>query len=360
MNIINSIDIDNEDSTSDSSSSLHSNSEHDIFDDESITTVSSSTCKWSDSDEDETHQRRDYKIQNNINWDTNPKKLLPKIENTKKNIKLTPRLFKTNNHIKLVKRLYEHGVVIITTFNDIYILTDLASKAYSIMNLTFNISDFIVFNDKIVAVSMKCGYIKEITLADLTCRDIPMGSTKKYKKIVYNTEIYMLSDVLEKRDARNYDLIRTFKEEAVDFSVCEKYVMILRINKTIAVYERGSYDFVELIKYQDKYFIKSINKIEDVFMVMMDYGIRIECKRINKNVIDLFKGAYKYVTSDEEYLYVCGDRLNDLKVLRLRDLKNVTPGMVSKFMIDNVKGICHIDKKLYIMHNSFISRIDIF
>lgn len=339
--------IEDSDPSSDLSSSI--DSDH-LFPDSSPSSVEEPDA-WADSAEDEVLLRRDFKTKNPVHWDSNPKKELVTIKKPHKITKLHKNLFKTNNRIKLSK--HASVTVLVTTYNDIYVLRD--GTHYDVINASYNVSDFVLLGDRMVCVSMKCGYMKEVLIETLECRDVGLGSSRGYGKILCGNEIYLLGDTLEKRDCVNYELIKSFKEDAVDFCLGGGLIGLLRRNKTIAFYDEGTNALLNVRKYEDKYFINRIFMVDGIFMALMAVGLRV-CKE-GKDA-DLFRCELLYAAFNTEYLYLCGDSLNGLKVVRIRDMRNVTPGFVSKYRVKNVTGLFCKDREVYFTHGPFISKIE--
>lgn len=344
-----------EELSSDISSIL--DSDDNIFANEmSSSTDTSQDCKWSDSDEAESLVRKKSRTPN---WSINPKPIIYNKETRKSTTKLHLKYFRTNNNIKLSKPFLQNGAIIVTTFNDIYIFQDLSTKKYDVLNVSFNITDFTIVADKAILVSQNCGFFKEINLSNSECRDIPLGSTKYFTKIIYETYLYSMGTAFEKRDATNYELIKTFPEDIFDFCICTDRIAVLRKDKTIAFYNIETDSFIEIRKYTDKFFFTRIFCVEDVFLTLMKNGVRVRRDGSLKD-IDRFKGEYSCVAHNNENIFLCGENLNELKVIRIKDMKNVTPGIVSKFRVRNVVDMFCVSDSVYFLHKSFVSRIDFF
>lgn len=341
----------------DDSSEISSSDERDFFNQyEYDFTEQKEPAKWQDSEEDEEFLRTEYKLKNNMIWKENKKTPFKNIKTNNISYKQEKNILMTNNNIKLAK-VFGNLIVLITTMNDIYIINDLNEKKYKVVNVLFSISDFDFLDEnRILLISKKCGIIKELNIESGVIKDIKKGNNKKFHKIIVSDYIYILSEILEIYDKENFDYMKLFSETIIDFTLTDSNIVLLKKDRSIAIYDRESFEFISVKKYEDKYFFNRIYSTGHRVFLCMNQGIKIlnnNCE-IEKEIFDVELSNF---TQNEKFIALSGNAAGCLRVIKKSNLRSLNSFPPSNFNLPKIKEIFMIENVLYYIHSSYISRI---
>ncbi|KAM0675317.1 hypothetical protein GVAV_001142 [Gurleya vavrai] len=340
------------------SSSEISSTEEELFFNKQIDIVQAEEhSKWNDSEENEENLRKEYKLEHPVIWKDNAKKERPVVKKNKLQISYKNKYLKINNNIKLAKISQNNIVVLISTYNDIYIYDDLKNnKKFKAINLSFNICDFDFVGDKIVFITDRNGIIKEFDLKTMEFTDILKGAHIKNKKIVFQTKLFLLAEKLQILDHDNYNTIYQFNENIIDFCISDFYVITLNFDKTISFYDILNNDFLFKKFLDEKFFITKILCLENYIFVCLEKGVKI----FDANFIfikEILDFCIDNVASSDNFLVFFGNGLNELRIVNKKNLNIVPSFPYSNMNFKHIKNIFFIENECFFSHSSYLSKI---
>jgi hypothetical protein len=308
---------------------------------------------WQDSDENE-ELRDDYK--DTDTW-LNNEGLAKNIQKEKKTIafQINRNIFTAKCRIKLFK-CYPHMKVLVDSFNLIYLIKSFEDyKTFKIEY--FQISDVVLFDNRLLFCNENSTYIKELSLEGKTT-DINKKIGKVKRMLATENYLYTLGDAGISCFDKNLMLKNQFKGQFLDFCATKSGCTVLKSDGNIVQLKEGTMEVLNKLSMDIRYKFKKIYCKENILIVGTDSGLVLLNEQLKEiKQYENLKEEISGLVYNKDFIVHASNCDNSLRIMKASDMTYYDRFPFSKVKILPTTCIEIENDTIYLCSSKFVTAL---